>query len=406
MNSAKTACFIAYKSIVRGRKGTFALMMLILSLSYFNMLFVPGVFSGLLNTILSAEINTSTAHIIIGPQQSPVPRQFIPDQNQLRSQIMTIPGVVGTVRTYLTAGAISFDPEKNGVYKRVSAQVIGIDPTDTEKVFTLHKYIVSGQFLSDTDSDQIILPAALAGGYNLPEPTDLGGAKVGDKVQVVYGNGVMRTYTVKGISNIVFGPALVNAYITAKEADSVLSATNEASQILVKVDDPSKLDYFKGRIQALAPTLKVQSYTELLTAIQPVLNAFTLIALIVSVISILVATVTIFVMIYVNAVNKRRQIGILKAIGIKENVIVFSYVLQSLFYVVCGVCSGSVLVFGILQPYVNAHPIPLPFGGLTFSFGWMLVTETIVGFLIAGFFSGFIPSRIVAREEILKAIWG
>ncbi len=406
MNSVRTAFFIAYKSIVRGRKGTFALMMLILTLSYFNMLFVPGVFAGLLNTILAAEINTSTAHIIVGPQQHPVPQQFITNQSELRAQIATIPGVVGTVRTYLTAGAISFDPDKNGVFKRVSAQVIGIDPTDTEKIFTLHKYIVAGQFLSDTDTDSIVLPAALAGGYNLPEPTDLGGAKVGDKVQVVYGNGVSRTYTVKGISNIVFGPALVNAYITAKEAESVLSATNDASEVLVKVDDPTRLGYFVSRVQALAPNLHVQSYTDLLTAIQPVLNAFTLIAIIVSVISILVAAVTIFVMIYVNAVNKRRQIGILKAIGIKERVIIYSYVLQSLFYVVCGVCSGSLLVFGIVQPIVAAHPIPLPFGGLTFSFGWMLIVETITGFLIAGFFSGLIPSRIVAREEILKAIWG
>ncbi len=406
MHSVKTAFFIAYKSIVRGRKGTFALMMLILTLSYFNMLFVPGVFSGLLNTILAAEINTSTAHIIVGPQQNPVPRQFITDQGQLRAQIATIPGVVGTVRTYLTAGAISFDPDKNGVYKRVSAQVIGIDPTDTEKVFTLRKYIVAGQFLADSDTDQIILPAALAGGYNLPEPNDLGGAKVGDKVQVVYGNGVSRTYTVKGISNIVFGPALVNAYVTAKEADSVLSTSDEASQILVKVDDPTRLSYFVSRVQSLAPNLHVESYTDLLTSIQSVLNAFTLIAIVVSVISILVAAVTIFVMIYVNAVNKRRQIGILKAIGITETVIIFSYVLQSLFYVVCGVACGSVIVFGILQPIVAAHPIPLPFGGLTFSFGWMLITETIVGFLIAGFFSGLIPSRIVVREEILKAIWG
>jgi len=405
-NDIVTAGFIAYKSIVRGSRSTFALMMVILCLSFFNMLFIPGVFSGLLDTIISLEVNTYTSHVMVGPQQDPIPKQFINNETQLRSQIATIPGVVGTARTYLTAGSISFDPQKNGVYKRVSAQVIGIDPTESEKILTLRNYIVAGQFLSDDDTDQIVLAAALAGGYDLPEPNDLGGAKPGDKVQVVYGNGVERTYTVKGITNILFGPALTNAYITGREAESVLGASDQATQILVRVQQEDKSDYYKARLQSLFPGLHVQTYLDLITAIKPVLDAFKLVALIVSVISVLVAAITIFVMIYINAVSKRRQIGILKAIGIREDIIIMSYVFQSLFYVFCGVLFGLFFVFAVIQPLLAVHPITLPFGPLHLSFSVALVVESIAGFFIAGFFSGFIPSRIVARENILKAIWG
>src|ERR1043166_315071 len=132
VNDLLTALFIAYKSILRGSRSTFALMMVILCLSFFNMLFVPSVFSGLLSTIIGLEVDTYTSHVMIGPQQEPTPKQFITNQTQLRAQIQTLPGVVGTARTYLTAGSISFDPQKNGVYKRVSAQVIGIDPSDSQ----------------------------------------------------------------------------------------------------------------------------------------------------------------------------------------------------------------------------------------------------------------------------------
>lgn len=406
LNDLRTALFIAYKSIVRGNRSTFALMMVILCLSFFNMLFVPGVFSGLLETIISLEVNTYTSHVMVAPQQEPTPKQFINSETLLRSQIETIPGVVGTARTYLTAGSISFDPQKNGVYKRVSAQIIGIDPSDSAKILTVKDYVVAGKFLDDEDTDQIVLAAALAGGYDLPEPNDLGGAKPGDKVQVVYGNGVERTYTVKGITNILFGPALTNAYITGKEADSVLSASDQASQILVRVDDRNRADYFKERLKSYLPNLHVQTYLDLITAIKPVLDAFKFVALIVSVISVLVAAITIFVMIYINAVSKRRQIGILKAVGIKENIIIFSYVFQSLFYVFCGICFGLLFVFGILQPILGAHPIMLPFGPLHLIFGSVLVIESIAGFLIAGFLAGYVPSRLVAREDILKAIWG
>ncbi|HUD02458.1 MAG TPA: FtsX-like permease family protein [Candidatus Paceibacterota bacterium] len=406
MHDLSTAFFIAYKSVTRGNKSMLVLMMLILCLSFFSTVFIPGVFSGLLDTIVNLEVDTYTSHVMIGPEQSPTPKQFIQNQTELRAELATIPGVVGTARTYLTAGSISYDPGRNGVYNRVSAQIIGVDPSESQKILTVSHFLVAGQFLSDDDTDQILLPAAVAGGYGLPEPNDLGGAKVGDKVQVVYGNGVSRTYTVKGITNILFGPALTNAYITAKEAESVLSTYDSASQILVRTTSDSNADYIKSRAEEFAPNLHVQTYLDLITAIKPVLNAFTYIALIVSVISVLVAAITIFVMIYINAVGKRRQIGILKAIGIKERVIVYSYIFQSLFYVLCGVLLGLAFVFGVVEPLLSIHPIELPFGPLALSFSVPLVMESIAGFLIAGFFSGLIPARMVARENILTAIWG
>jgi len=407
MNALKTAFFIAYKSIVRGRKGTFFLYMLILSLSFFNMMFIPSVFSGLLNTITQLEINTSTSDIAVSPQENPTPRQFIPNQSLLRAQINTIPGVIASTPVYLTAGSVSYDKDKNGVYRTMSGQIYGIEPSNAEKVLTLNQYLVAGQPLSDDDTDQIVLSAGIAGGYELPVASDLGGAKVGDKVNVTYANGITRTYTVKGIVKVVFGTALTSMYVSSKEAQSVLSTSDTASQILVKTDlTHNSLDYYDRRIQDLAPNLKVQTYTEMLAAIQPILKAFTLIAFIVSAISILVATVTIFVMIYINAVSKRRQIGILKAIGIKERIIVYSYVFQALFYVACGIFAGLVVVFGIATPILANYPIQLPFGPLRVTFGTELVTLSIIGFTIAGFISGFIPARLVAREEILNAIWG
>ncbi len=406
LTDLSTALFIAYKSIMRSSRSLLAFMLLILCLSFFNMVFIPGVFSGLLDTITNLLINTTTSDIVITPQQLPVPEQFIADEEQLQAQLHTIPGIVGTARVYLTAGSISFDADKNGVFKSVSAQMIGIDPGQVDDALSLKRYLVAGQFLSPSDTDQVLLPAALAGGYGLPVPSDLGGAKVGDKVTITYANGVRRQYTVKGIVNITFGTALSNTYITSREAESVLGASDQASQILVKVDASHPLSYYKGRIEALAPQLQVKMYSELLAVIQSVLDAFTLIAGIVSIISVLVAAITIFVMIYINALNRRRQIGILKAIGIKEDVVVWAYVFQSLFYVICGVLVGLFFVFGILLPVLSVHPIMLPFGPLLLSFGPTLIGESVIGFLVAGFISGLVPARLVVRESILTAIWG
>lgn len=406
MKSLRTALFIAYKSIIRGRVGMSVLMVLILSLSFFNMVFVPGIFSGLTDTMIKLEVDTSTSDITISPQQSPVPKQYINNQRKLQAQIKTIPGVIGSTRTYLTAASISYDKKHNGVYNTVSSQVIGIDPSNSKKILSINDYLIAGKPLSDTDTDQILIAAAIAGGYNLPVPTNLGGAKVGDKVTIEYSNGVSRRYTIKGIVNIVFGTALSNTYITTKEAESVMSASNEASQILVKTDlNKHSLSYYKARIQSLAPTLKVQTYKELLAIIQSFLKAFDLVALIVSMISVLVATVTVFVMIYINAINKRRQIGILKAIGIKEDIIVYSYVFQSLFYVILGIITGMFIILFIAEPLLTKYPIQLPFGPLIISFGYALSIKSVIVFIIAGFFAGIVPARMVVREKILDAIF-
>ena len=57
-------------------------------------------------------------------------------------------------------------------------------------------------------------------------------------------------------------------------------------------------------------------------------------------IGLLIAFVIIFVVIYVNIVNKKRQIGVQKAIGIEQNVIIASFVLQAMLYAGAGVIFG------------------------------------------------------------------
>jgi len=58
---------------------------------------------------------------------------------------------------------------------------------------------------------------------------------------------------------------LSQVFITAKEAESVLSTYNSASQILVKTDlSNTPLEAYTARIQAMFPNLKVQDYNILL----------------------------------------------------------------------------------------------------------------------------------------------
>ncbi len=405
--SIRTAWFIAIASLKKGSRSTAALLIFILALSFINLMFISGILSGFTHGIVQNLVNTYTSHITIDPQEVPRPKMYIPNQEDLRARIAAVPGVVATARHYALSGVISYDKDKKGIYKTVSAPVIGVDPAQERKVTTIANYMVDGSYLDGLKNNEIVLGAGLTGGYGLPEATDLGGVRAGDKVTVAYSNGIVHTYTVKGIYLVVIGSVANLAFISSREAESILSEYDKASKILVRADfSRSPLATIKANIEQIVPKLRVRTYKQLLALIGPILDAFDLISYIVTVISIIVAAITLFVLIYINALSKRRQIGVLRAIGINENIIIFSYVIQSLFYVICGVLLGMVIVFFVLEPYFRAHPIKLPIGDIVLVYTTTRVWGGIISLLVAGVLAGLIPAYLVAREEILKSIWG
>jgi ABC-type antimicrobial peptide transport system permease subunit len=73
---------------------------------------------------------------------------------------------------------------------------------------------------------------------------------------------------------------------------------------------------------------------------------------------------------------------------------------------VCGVTIGALLVFLILTPLLNQYPIDVAFGGLSLVHSSTAVAVGIMSLMVTGLIAGYLPARIVAKEEILKAIWG
>jgi putative ABC transport system permease protein len=410
MNSTdfKTAFFIAYKTITKGHKSTIALIIFILSLSFFNLMFVSGFLYGFSDGVMKSMIDNSTAHIIVMPQEEPTTKPFIFDQDMVRAEIETIPGVVGTARHYQLGGTLSYDKEKDGNFKYTSAQIIGVTQSEEKNILTINKYMVSGKFPDNLKDDEIVLGANLSGGFGTKQTKDLGGATVGSKIQINYSNGITRTYTIVGIFKLsMVGSVASAAFISTSEAESLLSTYNSASEIMVKVDlEKNTLDEYTNKINQMIPNLKLEKYTSRLSTVGILVTAFNLIAVIVSVISIIVSAITIFVMIYVNAVSKRRQIGILKAIGIKESIIEVSYIIQSIFYSVLGIIGGLIVIFFIVIPIMAVKPITMPFGNAVLVYTSFGIIINIGSLIVAGILAGYIPAKIVAREDILKSIWG
>ena len=66
-------------------------------------------------------------------------------------------------------------------------------------------------------------------------------------------------------------------------------------------------------------------------------------------------------MIFINTVNKRKQIAIMKAIEIKKEIIINSYLLQVAFLCMASIIVGLVLFHGITW-YLTMNPLKFPIG--------------------------------------------
>ena len=404
----KVAFFLGYRSIVNGNKSIIALMIFILSLAFVNLIFTTSLLNGVTATLDNQLINNSVSNIVIDPQENPTRKNYIVHTQELRQQIQDMPGVISTVAHYNLIATFAYDKNKDGQFKYGSWPVIGVDPEEESAVTGIPSHIISGNYLEQLGSDDIVLGSDIAGGYGASEEiSSLGGVKTGEKVTLNFGNGMERKYTVRGIAKVKFIFVDARAYITEKEAKSILQLSDDrASQILVKIDKTGNEDQYIKKIKEIAPNLKVRKWTEYTSMLDSITSSFNLVTGIISAVGLVVAATTIFILIYVNTINKRRQIGILKAIGIKENIIIISYILQSFFYAIFGIIFGSIVTFCFVAPYFVSHPIALAVGDISLSIKETQVIQGIFSLLAAALIAGLVPAWRAAKENILEAIWG
>jgi putative ABC transport system permease protein len=121
--------------------------------------------------------------------------------------------------------------------------------------------------------------------------------------------------------------------------------------------------------------------------------------------SIIIAIIIMFVVVYINTVNKRKQIGILKAIGIDQKIIVNSYVIQVIFFALCGIALGTILIYALVV-YLTINPMEFPDGDVSPVLNIASMVQAAVTLFIASLIAGYIPAWNTAKQEILAAVRG
>jgi putative ABC transport system permease protein len=164
-------------------------------------------------------------------------------------------------------------------------------------------------------------------------------------VTINYVTGLQKEYTVKGIFYTELIQSDIRAYITQKEANSIYPViNNNAMSIHVKLKPNAKPDLVMKEIEGLRPgEFRFQTWKDSLGLLKSLTKSFDQITAILRTTALIVAAITIFIVTYVDLANKRRQIGIERAIGITSASIVISYVIRALLYAIFGILLAALI---------------------------------------------------------------
>jgi putative ABC transport system permease protein len=401
MKSLKVAAFLALKSIIRGNIGIIVLTVFMLVLVTMNLLFVPALIRGATESMNSILVNTYSGDIIIEPAGDDTVINHVDD---LISGIESIDGVV----------AASARNDINAYFKfedrRIGRVITGIDPARDGEVFEISRSLIEGSYLDSRDRGEILLGIQIAGADQ--EDTELYSSSLrhvhaGDKVVVTYSNGLEKQYTVKGIFDTGFIQTDVQAFVTKLEFNSVMPNMNDrATSIRVKLEDGADPERVIQRIAGLRDGLEFQTWEQTAGLVQSMTESFILINQILNVVNYLIAGITVFIVTYVDVINRRRQIGIQRAIGIKSQSITISYLIRALFYAIVGLIIGILVFKYLIIPVEARHPFEFPFGPAYLLTQPSYTARMAFILLVVSLAAAFIPVWRVMRIKILDAIWG
>jgi len=414
-NILRVGWFLAKHQIKNSNKSTTFLIVFIMMLTFLNLVVISGVLVGLIEGANIANKEQYTGDVFISTLSG---KTDIDHTNEIESTLRKIDGISNISIRYAKGGKIEANYKTRRDFSELqdiaSTQIVGISPEEEDKLSGLSKYINEGSFLNREESGYILIGKNLLHRYSEAFGdvfASLEGVYPGDEVKITVGENT-KTFIVKGIISSKVDQVSLRAFITKEDFFRLVDKPNlNANEISIKLSTNGTMtaDILKDNLikSNFSLDAKIQTATE---AIPEFLNqirlAFELLGNVIGLIGILVASITIFIVIFINAVTRKKYIGIMKGIGIKERAIEVSYVFQSIFYASLGGLLGLLITYVLLVPFFNAYPLNFPF-----SDGILVVPTngTILKFCLLLFvtlIAGYIPARRIVKKNTLDSILG
>ena len=386
--------------------------MFVMVLTFLNLVVVSGILVGLIEGSISAWHKQYTGDIIIS---SLLNKEYIENSPNIINLVRSLPEVKDVSVRY-NKGVIleaNYQTKKTNDKPNIaSAQLIGINPEAEDALTGLSNYVIAGSYLNANDYDKVLIGNFLLKQYvpvDSPGFTALENVDVGTKIRIKV-NDVMREVTVKGILKSKVDNVSMGLYMIDTETRNLIGrGDGNAAQIAMRLKDGVDPLAVKSKLMlaGVDKNAKVQTYVDAQPKfLKDIIATFAMLGNALSSIGLVVASITVFIVVFVNAITRRKYIGILKGIGIEASAIELSYVFQSLFYALVGSTIAIVLIYAVLVPWFLAHPLDFPFSDGILVAPVLGTVIRLVILIIATVVAGYIPAWLIIKKNTLDSILG
>ncbi len=393
----KTTFFLAYKNLVASKK-TLVIITGVLALSFLSITFFAAIIDGLGYSFEEKSIQTLNGHLNIEPSNDD---SYIYNSDELVKKIRRLDGVVGVTSRISTSATMDV---KDTI---LAGQIYFIDPIEEASTTIILDSTIEGRTLSKNDYMSVYIGADLVEKYALEDDeskkVDI---SAGDFITLSFNNGYIGEFKVKGIYKT--GSSFSDGYIFMnKDVYSEIFGIkpNFASNILVTLPDRGFEEEYIFKLREIGVSADINPWYTKISKIKQFTASLEITNKITGLIGLLTTFATIYIIIFINVMTKRKQIGIFKAIGIKKEIILGSYVIQSFVYGILGVFAG-LLVMQVLMIYFASHPLIMPIGNVYPVLDSSKILIACLSIIASSLVAGFFPSKKAAEENILEAIFG
>lgn len=279
-------------------------------------------------------------HIIVGAEG------MMDDPDTLRRALSSVDGVTGSSKFLDGQALISVDDKMMGILVR------GVAKDPAERLIKIEGYLKDGS--AKIERNGVIIGSELARLYRL---------KVGEGISIISPvTGKTTRFKVGGIFNSGrYDYDLNLVFLAMDEAAAILQAGGAATGIGLMTEDAFKVDRVKRSVQSLLrPPFRAMTWKEIDKNLFSALKLEKIVLFLVVALIVFVACFNIISTLIMTVMEKTKDIGILKAIGVTRRGVMSVFFLEGLYVSVLGIILGAALGLGVCYLQAEYELVRLP----------------------------------------------
>lgn len=371
---------------LKSSKGQTILIVVGIMIGVAVQIFIGSLIDGLQSSLVNRTIGSSSQITITSASNE----NYFEDNNELFEDLQDDERLSAVSKSFNGAGFLVQDEETNSVLMR------GFDLEAANDIYKFPERLVEGN-LPAANREVII-------GTNLSEDY---GLETGDTFEFALPGGEPTELEIVGIFDLRVASLNESWVITElKTAQTIFEEAGQISAIETQVNDVFAADSIAADIETDIEELNLETTNwkeeneELLSGLSGqsissyMIQVFVLVAVLLGIASVLA----------ISAVQKSKQLGILKAMGIQDRTAGLIFLFQGFILGTIGAVLGTGIGIGLMYGFSYFVKNPDGTSLVPFYLDWQFVGLSVVIAIIASTFAAFIPARNTSKLNPIEVI--